>query len=112
MYDLNSSGKIDFNELHTIVKTLLKLKYSNEAFGGSTGDQKVNEKQLMQFQKSILKDNVITNAKLPLSYNIAMYIMVKLDTNRSGNLTRTEFVNGCLNNENVKKFLTPLKVFL
>jgi len=98
MYDLNSSGTIDFNELHTIVKTLLKLKYSNESFGGLASNQKVNEKQLMQFQKSILNDNVIANTKLPLSYNIAMYIMVKLDTGRTAHLT--------------KKFLTPLKVFL
>lgn len=111
MYDLNQSDFIDFNELHTIVKNLLKLKYSTEALD-SQADQKKIEQRFSHFQKLIFMDNVVTNPKLPLSYNIAMYIMTKLDTLRLGKLSKDEFVNGCLNNENIKKFLLPLKVFL
>ena len=64
MYDLNGSGEIDFNELHSIVKSLLKLKYSDE----------IGEDD--KFKKFIFNDESV-NSKLPLSYNIAMYIMKK-----------------------------------
>lgn len=92
MYDLNSSGYIDFHELHSIVKILFKLKYSdvdNENF----------------------QINGIINSNLPSTYHIAMNIMKKFDLNKNAKLTKEEFINGCLNHENIKVFLTPLKVF-
>ena len=100
MYDLNGSGEIDFNELHSIVKTLLKLKYSNNETGQND----------REFETIIFKDQILFNSKLPLSYNIAMYIMKKLDFNRNAKLTQDEFVEGCLSNEHIRKFLTPLKI--
>lgn len=101
MYDLNGSGEIDFNELHSIVKTLLKLKCSNN---------EINDKSDHEFETIIFKDQILCNSKLPLSYNIAMYIMQKLDTNRNAKLTQDEFVDGCLTNEHIRKFLNPLKI--
>ncbi len=97
MYDLNGSGEIDFNELHSIVKSLLKLKYSDE----------IGEDD--KFKKFIFNDESV-NSKLPLSYNIAMYIMKKLDTNKNAKLTKDEFTKGCLSNENIRTFLTPLSI--
>lgn len=102
MYDLNGSGEIDFNELHSIVKTLLKLKYSEE---------EINQKSDNEFETIVFQDQTQCNSKLPFSYNIAMYIMRKLDTNRNARLTKDEFVNGCLNNKSICGFLTPLKIF-
>jgi Ca2+-binding EF-hand superfamily protein len=101
MYDLNGSGEIDFNELHSIVKTLLKLKYSDN---GSQIDSS------SKFETILFQDQILCNSKLPLSYNIAMYIMRKLDSNRNAKLTKEEFVKGCLFNENIRIFLTPLKI--
>ena len=109
MYDLNGSGVIDFNELHIIVKTLLKLKYNE--FSKSDEDLELVDKKFSQFQKIIFQDQTLLNSKLPLSYNIAMYIMRRLDTSRKAKLNKEEFVNGCLNSENIRKFLTPLKIF-
>ena len=109
MYDLNNSGLIDFNELHTIVKTLLKLKYSLSSELISDDNKEKNELIFLQFQNLIFKENQITNLKLPLSYNIAMYIMQKLDVSRKAKLTKQEFVNGCLDCENIRIFLSPLK---
>ncbi len=100
MYDLNGSGEIDFNELHSIVKTLLKLKYSDNESHPETD----------QFETILFQDQILCNSKLPLSYNIAMYIMKKLDSNRNAKLTKEEFVKGCLFNENIRIFLTPLKI--
>lgn len=101
MYDLNGSGEIDFNELHSIVKSLLKLKYSEDT---------VNKEADTKFQKVIFNDEVM-NSKLPLSYNIAMYIMRKLDLNKNAKLTKSEFVKGCLSNDGIRSFLTPLYIF-
>ena len=36
--------------------------------------------------------------------------MQKLDANKNAKLTKEEFVDGCLSNENIRKFLTPLKI--
>ena len=101
IYDLNGSGEIDFNELHSIVKTLLKLKYS---------DEECKVKNDSKFETIIFQDQIICNSKLPMSYNIAMYIMKKLDLNLNAKLTKDEFVKGCLSNENIRIFLTPLKI--
>lgn len=102
MYDLNGSGEIDFNELHSIVKTLLKLKYS---------DEEINEEDKNnEFETIIFHDQTLYNSKLPMSYNIAMYIMKKLDSNRNAKLTKEEFVMGCLTNDNIRIFLTPLVI--
>lgn len=109
MFDLNNNGSIDFNELHTIVKTLLKMKYA-------IVDDEVNRKeiddQLLEFQQHIFEDCVISNVKLPLSYNIAMYIMRKLDTSHNARLAKSEFVEGCLESDNIRKFLSPLNTML
>ncbi len=104
MFDLNNNGWIDFNELHTIVKALLKLKYSM----ADEDNRKEIDSQLFEFQELIFKDCVITNFKLPFSYNVAMYIMRKLDSTHNARLTKSEFVDGCLNCENIRKFLSPL----
>ena len=58
MYDLNDSKYIDFNELHSIVKTLLKLKKTEESEYSRSG--------------LIFQEDIISNHKLPLSYNISM----------------------------------------
>lgn len=92
MYDLNSSGYIDFHELHSIVKVLFKLKYSSDA-------------------TNFPIVGVPTNSNIPSTYYIAMSIMRKFDCNKNAKLTKDEFVNGCLSHENIKVFLTPLKVF-
>lgn len=109
MFDLNNNGWIDFNELHTIVKTLLKLKYA-------IVDDEVNKKeiddQFLEFQQHIFEDSVITSVKLPLSYNIAMYIMRKLDLSHNARLAKSEFVEGCLESENIRKFLSPLNTVM
>jgi Ca2+-binding EF-hand superfamily protein len=101
MYDRNKNNYIDFNELHSIVKILLKLKFSLDSNDNAN---------MEQFRDIIFHDEIISNSKLPLSYNIAMYIMNKLDLSRNARLNKDEFVEGCLNNENICKFLMPLKV--
>lgn len=108
MYDLNGSGVIDFNELHVIVKTLIKLKYYE--FSESSDSNENVKKKFTQFQNQIFHDQTISSSKLPLSYNIAMYIMRRLDVSRNAKLNKDEFVNGCLSSENIGKFLTPLKI--
>lgn len=96
MYDLNSSGYIDFHELHSIVKVLFKLKYST-----------IVDLAEINFPIEGVHQ---PNASLPSTYHIAMNIMRKFDCNRNAKLTKEEFVNGCLSHENIKVFLTPLKV--
>lgn len=91
MYDLNSSGYIDFHELHSIVKVLFKLKY----FSGEINFPIVG---------------IPVSSNIPSTYYIAMNIMQKFDCNQNAKLTKDEFVNGCLSHENIKIFLTPLKV--
>jgi Ca2+-binding EF-hand superfamily protein len=93
MYDLNSSGYIDFHELHSIVKVLFKLKYSS-----------------VEEEENFAVSGVL-NSSLPSTYHIAMAIMKKFDLNKNAKLSKEEFINGCLTHQNIKSFLTPLKVF-
>lgn len=93
MYDLNSSGYIDFHELHSIVKVLFKLKYSSS------------------LETNFPIAGVPVNSNIPSTYYIAMAIMRKFDCNQNAKLSKDEFINGCLSHENIKVFLTPLKVF-
>ena len=102
LFDLNSNGYIDFNEMHSIVKTLIKMKY---------GCNKNNKNELNIILKKFIETKLIYNPKLSNSYNIAMYIMYTLDTNRNARLTKDEFVDGCFANESIRQFLTPLTVF-
>ena len=99
MYDQNGNDYIDFNELHSIVKVLLKLKYSNLESGA-----------INKFETLVFQDELVSSNKLPLSYNIAMYIMRKLDLNRNAKLSKQEFVDGCLGNEHLRDFLTPIRI--
>lgn len=92
LYDLNDSGYIDFHEMHSIVKVLFKLKYSEF----ESSDYRVFTKQ------------EFTSSNLPVSYYIAMDIMMTFDSDRNGKLTKQEFVNGCLSHEKFRNFLSPL----
>ncbi len=51
------------------------------------------------------------NNNLTPSYYITYNIMKKFDINRDGLLTINEFIDGCLDNEEIRKFLTPLSIF-
>ncbi len=96
MYDLNSSGYIDFHELHSIVRVLVKLKFSSSG--------------LVDDALHFPIIGVPANSTLPSTYHVAMEIMRRFDCNRNAKLSKDEFVNGCLSHENIKTFLTPLKV--
>jgi hypothetical protein len=82
MYDLNQSQYIDFHELHSIVKVLLKLKYSVEESPDSkrekgqtlkesyvtTDASKSNDIQLLKNY-----GHITYNSSLPPSYHIGLY---------------------------------------
>ncbi|RNA28555.1 Neuronal calcium sensor 2 [Brachionus plicatilis] len=94
LYDLNNSGYIDFHEMHSIVKVLFKLKYSS--YGPS--------------DYSLFTNQEFISSNLPISYYIAMDIMKTFDLDRNGKLTKQEFIEGCLNHQNFRIFLSPLKI--
>ena len=107
MFDSNHSGYLDFHEVHSIVKILFKLKYS-DASTASDNDQTIN-KHTDKEEKS--RCPVVFNSNLPQSYHISMDIMKKFDTDKNAKLTKEEFIKGCLTHENIHSFLTPLKFF-
>ncbi len=106
MFDLNGNHYIDFHELHSIVKILLKLKYSDNNININSND---NSQQKYD-NHNLLKNygHITYTSSLPPSYHIAMSIMKKFDLDRNAKLTKDEFINGCDSNEEIKKFLTPL----
>jgi Ca2+-binding EF-hand superfamily protein len=101
MFDSNKNNAIDFNELHTFVQILLKLKQLE--------DKSLND--LNNFKEEIFKNQISINYKLPFSYHVSLYIMKRFDSDKNGKISKDEFVNGCLENEKIKKFLIPLKMF-
>ena len=108
MYDLNSSGYIDFHELHSIVKVLFKLKYSPQSLMSTSPSGALDENSNINLTFPII--GIPSNTNLPSTYHIAMNIMRMFDCNQNAKLSKEEFVNGCLSHENIKVFLTPLKV--
>jgi Ca2+-binding EF-hand superfamily protein len=105
IFDLNGSNSIDFHELHSIVKILYKLKYSEL-------DQQAEKNESTNINQENLNTYYIFNnmsASLPPTYYISLNIMKAFDSNRNGTLSKAEFVNGCQAHENIKQFLTPLK---
>lgn len=109
IFDLNQSGYIDFHELHSIVKIIFKLKYSNIEQNDHLILDPTNKILFNNLPKE--KEKFLFRSSLPNSYHISMSIMKTFDTDKNGKLTKKEFINGCLNHDNVKQFLTPLKLF-
>ena len=107
IFDSDKSGYVDFYELHRIVKILFKFKNSdtNEA------DMVKNMKTSFYKAYKNTTDNNSDNLLTP-SYYISFDIMKKFDTSRNGTLSREEFINGCKNHEQIRQFLTPLKLSL
>lgn len=92
VFDENLSGYLDFHEIHSIVKIIFKLKFSEDC-----NDNKSHQSSLLYI------------SDLPQSYYVSMNIMKTFDTDRNAKLSRAEFITGCLNHENIRHFLTPLK---
>jgi len=114
MLDMNNNGYIDFHELHSTVKTLFKLKYSDGDENDENKKTKEQEKPLtqpsVQYNKELNDFQIVIDSQLPDSYHIAMNIMRKFDINRNGKLTKKEFIDGCLQYDKIREFLSPLKV--
>ena len=120
MFDLNGNDSIDFHEMHSIVKILFKLKYSQ--FSEETvKSQQQNMSTEANIELLMLADaapegptqmdgSFILNSTLPPTYHIAMNIMKKFDKDRNGRISKDEFIRGCMAHANIRKFLTPLKV--
>ncbi len=123
MFDLNGNHYIDFHELHSIVKILLKLKYSDKNINkkNNEDDDDNNKNANFDYTSQQKYDNhnsidselknygrITYTSSLPPSYHIAMSIMKKFDLDRNAKLTKDEFIKGCDSNEDIKKFLTPL----
>jgi Ca2+-binding EF-hand superfamily protein len=113
MLDMNNNGYIDFHELHSTVKTLFKLKYSD----GDETEEKTKPKEReetlaprVQYNKELNDFQIVIDSQLPDSYHIAMSIMRKFDVNHNGKLTKKEFIDGCLQYDKIREFLSPLKV--
>ena len=77
MYDSDNNGKIDKKEMEKIIVAIYDLL-------GETNRKGENEP----------KQRVAT-------------IFAKLDKDHSGTVTEDEFVNGCINDEVLMKFLAP-----
>jgi Ca2+-binding EF-hand superfamily protein len=115
MFDLNGNDSIDFHEMHSIVRILFKLKYSqfdddddeNNNNNNNTTSVLASSENNAAYEGS---NYFLFNSTLPLTYHIAMNIMKKFDANRNGSLSKEEFISGCLAHANIKAFLTPLKV--
>lgn len=113
IFDLNGNNAIDFHEMHSIVKILFKLKYSNIDAQASLAAQTLTsptQSDEHDTDGNHLNNYFIFNSNLPPTYHIAMNIMKKFDENRNATLSKEEFINGCLQHPNIKQFLTPLKV--
>lgn len=111
MYDLNANGYIDFYELHSIVKILFKSKYDNQQDDYSNIEESTTTTTInTQNRYSLHSGAVMFNSSIPKTYYIAMNIMKTFDSDRNAKLTKEEFINGCLAHENIRKFLSPLKV--
>jgi Ca2+-binding EF-hand superfamily protein len=128
MFDLNGNNAIDFHEMHSIVRTLFKLKYSrfadkedskgefvvmtDENNNIISGDSSQNDYNTGSSSSSSSSSSsfFVFNSTLPPTYHIAMNIMKKFDANRNGRVSKEEFVDGCLAHPSIKAFLTPLKV--
>ena len=76
MFDTNRNNAIDFNELHTIIKLLLKLKRI---------DDTAND--FNNFKKEIFLSQICINHKLPFSYHVTVYIMKKFDLNKNAKIS-------------------------
>jgi Ca2+-binding EF-hand superfamily protein len=104
MFDSDKSGYIDFYELHKIVKILYKLKNNNK-----NEDEDEKNKMKISYYKAYINKNNDKNLLTP-SYYISFDIMKKFDVSRNGMLSREEFISGCENHDEIRRFLTPLEV--
>lgn len=95
LFDIDKNGYIDFYELHSIIKILFKLK-------NNTSNSYLNGYRLI---KPVEETTKLTN----YSYYITFDIMKKFDINRNGRLTKIEFVNGCMNHDDIHRFLIPIR---
>lgn len=100
MFDADHNNQLDFNELHTIVKLLLKLKRINN-------ENEMNE--FKNFKMEIFKNQISINYKLPISYHASVYIMKTFDSNKNGKISKSEFIRGCVSEPNIRNFLTPIR---
>lgn len=100
MVDSNHSGYLDFHELHSIVKILYKLKNVENNENLISDDTTENDSD---------KCRIMFYSTLPKTYHVSMNIMKKFDTDKNGKLSKKEFINGCLNHDKIRQFLTPIK---
>ncbi len=108
LFDTNRSGYLDFHEVHSIVKILFKLKYSENE---TNGDSRENSSFKGDSELKSYSPNLFFSSNLPLSYYISMNIMKKFDSNMDAKLSCDEFINGCLAYDAIRNFLTPLNFF-
>lgn len=112
-FDKDESGQIDFSEYMIALSMLKKgtaeekLKFFFAQFDANK-DKEISEDEMTDMIKALYdlnQDNHDIQSLNP--YEKAKEMIEKLDSDKNGCVDIDEFVNGCMNDEELKRFLFP-----
>ncbi|CAF3031998.1 unnamed protein product [Rotaria socialis] len=112
-FDRDHNGIVDFNEFLTAIALTMSSEIKDRldlAFSmyDINGDGLLDKKELIHIIKLIYEVNGKKKFKQDLSpEDTARMIIEKFDKDGDRKLSRTEFIDGCLNDTELRKLLTP-----